>query len=207
MRVLFLISLIFTLAVADVMAQIACPAMAVTQPNRTRSKQLSGFGSAARGRSKPKPMGDFFSSRKRGGGKGLFEKDEFASRSRKQGRFRMFDEFSTRTKRRNAFRDMDEFAYRRKTKRINIDSQFNSRSTAKRFKRKSRMRDEFSSKRKRSKRAKQEYTPFATSASPYGAVKKREPQMGLWGGSVGKWSGKDKRPDAPLPKPEKEKED
>lgn len=151
-------------------------------------------------------MGDFFTSKKRGGS--FLDKDEFASRSKKKGRFRSHDEFATRSRRSKQFRDFDEFAYNRKTRRVNTDSQFAVRSTSKRFNRRKHRKEEFSSKKKRAKKARSEYTPFASSTAPFAGKKQhRDPQIGLWGGSVGNRSGKDKRPGSPLPEVEKKKTD
>ncbi len=250
------IILVFGLLATDkVAAQIACPAMAITQVNVSKGQHLSGFSSAVRHGRKSARMGDFFTAKKHGGhgfsnkdpfsfktrksgaakeysefssrsgrrklfrdydefaskrrGRGsFFDKDEFARRSVKKGRFRSYDEFATRTKRSRQFREFDEFAYRRKTKRVNIDSQFAVRSTEKRFNRSRHQKDEFNAKKKRAKQTRSEYTPFASSTSPFAGEKRhREPQMGLWGGTVGNRSGKDKRPSSPLPDPEKKKAD
>lgn len=150
---------------------------------------------------------DEFASKRRSRGS-FYDKDEFASRKSRKGRFRSYDEFATRTRRSRQYRDFDEFAYRRRTKRVNIDSQFAVRSTEKRFKKGKYQKDEFNAKRKRTKQAKSEYTPFASSTSPYVVEKKhRQPQMGLWGGTIGKRSGKDKRQMIPLPEPSKKKPD
>ncbi len=150
---------------------------------------------------------DEFASKGRGRGS-FFDKDEFASRSKKKGRFRSYDEFATRSKRSRQFHEFDEFAYNRKTKRVNIDSQFAVRSTEKRFNRGKNQKDEFNSKKKRAKQSRNEYTPFASSSTPFAGEKQhREPQMGLWGGTVGNRSGKDSRPTTPLPEPAKKKAD
>lgn len=169
-------------------------------------KEHSEFSSKS-GRRKLFRDYDEFASKGRGRGS-FFDKDEFASRSKKQGRFRSYDEFATRSKRSRQFRDFDEFAYSRKTKRVNIDSQFAVRSTEKRFNRGKHQKDEFNSKKKQAKQTRNEYTPFASSSSPFAGEKQhREPQMGLWGGTVGNRSGKDSRPTTPLPEPEKKKAD
>jgi hypothetical protein len=243
------------LTTETVVAQIACPAMAITQVNVHKGRQLSGFSSAVRHGRKSARMGDFFTAKKnsrsgfsgkdpfafktkksgprkeysefsskssrsklfrdydefasKGRGRGsFFDKDEFASRSKKKGRFRSYDEFATRAKRSRQFRDFDEFAYSRKTKRVNIDSQFAVRSTEKRFNRGKHQKDEFNSKKKRAKQSRSEYTPFASSSTPFAGEKQhRDPQMGLWGGTVGNRSGKDKRASSPLPEPAKKKAD
>ena len=167
---------------------------------------------------------DEFSSKGRGKGS-YFDKDEFASRSSKKRRFRSYDEFATRAKRSKQFRDFDEFAYRRssrssfhdkdefasrsnRTRKVNIDAQFAVRTTDKRFSKGRYQKDEFNSKQKRTKQAKSEYTPFASSTSPAAAEKThREPQMGLWGGTIGRRSGQDSRAETPLPDLSKKKED
>lgn len=254
-RALLIISLFCLLGLEKAAAQIACPAMGLTQVNVNKTNKLSGFSSAVRQGRKGARMGDFFTSKRKGGsgfsgkdpfsfkvkksggrkeysefssksnrrklfrdydefaskrkGRGsFFDKDEFASRSKKKGRFRSYDEFATRSKRSRQFRDFDEFAYSRKTKRVNIDSQFAVWSTTKRFRKGKDHKDEFNSKKKRAKKARSEYTPFASTTSPFvGEKKHRDPQIGLWGGSVGNRSGKDKRPMSALPEPEKKKAD
>ncbi len=167
---------------------------------------------------------DEFASKRRGTGR-FHDKDEFATRKTKKGRFRISDEFATRKLRSKKFRDFDEFAYRsskrnrfdssdefatrsKRTKRVNIDSQFAVRSTVKRFSSSNKQRSGFQSKKKRAKANRSEYTPFASTTNPVAGVKThREPQIGLWGGSIGKRSGKDKRHSIPLPEPEKKKDD
>lgn len=254
-RLVIAISFFVLFYVGRSVAQIACPAMAITQVNVNKSQRLSGFSSAVRNGRKSARMGDFFTAKKSGGsgfsgkdpfsfktkkagalkeysefssksnrrklfrdydefaskgrGRGsFFDKDEFASRSKKPGRFRSYDEFAMRSKRSGQFRDFDEFAYSRKTRRVNIDSQFAVRSTEKRFNRGKHQNDEFNSKKKRAKQTRNEYTPFASSSTPFAGEKQhREPQMGLWGGTVGNRSGKDSRPSTPLPEPEKKKAD
>lgn len=216
-------------------AQIACPAMGITQVNTNKNRNLSGFNANVRSGRKNARMGDFFTTKSRrhtqrlgrdsfsrktaskkrfrnydefatkskGGGR-FFDKDEFASRSKRKGRFRSYDEFATRTKRSKRLRDFDEFAYRRKTHRVNIDSQFAVRSTEKRFNSRKKQRSEFRTKKRRAKKARNEYTPFASSSSLFeGQKKHRQPQMGLWGGTVGKRSDKKSRPISPVPDMEK----
>ena len=254
-RNLIVISFFVLFLSGNAAAQIACPAMGLTQVNVNKTNKLSGFSSAVRHGRKNARMGDFFTGKKHGGsgfsgkdpfsfkvkksggkkeysefssksrgrklfrdydefaskrrgGGSFFDKDEFASRSKKKGRFRSHDEFATRSKRSRQFRDFDEFAYSRKTRRVNIDSQFAVRSTAKRFNSGQQQKSEFKSKKKRSKQARSEYTPFASTTSPFAGQKKhRDPQIGLWGGTVGGRSGKDKRPGSPLPDIEKKKDD
>ncbi|MCF8463969.1 MAG: hypothetical protein K9G41_03970 [Flavobacteriales bacterium] len=254
-RIVVFISFFVLCNAGRAVAQIACPAMAITQVNVSKSQRLSGFSSAVRNGRKSTRMGDFFTAKKHSGsgfsgkdpfsfktkksgarkeysefrstssrrnlfrdydefaGKGrgrgsFFDKDEFASRIRKKGRFRSYDEFATRSKRSGQFRDFDEFAYSRKTRRVNIDSQFAVGSTEKRFNRSKNQKDEFNSKKKRAKQTRNEYTPFASSSSPFAGEKQhREPQMGLWGGTVGNRSGKDSRPTTPLPDSTKKKAD
>ena len=271
-RILSVISLCLLLCGANAVAQIACPAMGLTQVNVNKKDKLAGFSKAVRKGKRKTQMGNFFTVRtksssgfsnkdpfafrskktgkvkehsefsnktsrrklfreydefatKRRGRGSFFDKDEFATRSKRQGRFRSYDEFATRSRRSKQYRDFDEFAHRKsgsgrfretdefatrkkRTKRVNIDSQFAVRSTEKRFKKGKYQKDEFNAKQKRTKQAKSEYTPFASSTSPYVVEKKhREPQMGLWGGTIGKRSGKDKRAMIPLPEPSKKKTD
>lgn len=193
--------------------------MAITQPHRANNKQLSGFNGKAHKKGRNGRMADFFTSKKSSNSK-YDLKDEFASRSRKKGRFRTYDEFATRKKRANRYRDFDEFAYRsskrslftdkhefatrsKKTRKVNISSKFDARIIAVGFK-KVKKRNSNKGKRKRGQQSQQQYTPFASSISPFAMpTSHREPQVGLWGGSIGRWSGKDKRAMIPLPEPEK----
>ena len=110
---------------------------------------------------------------------------------------------------RSRFNNSDEFATKSKrTKRVNIDSQFAVRSTTKRFNSSKKQRSGFKAKKKRAKANRSEYTPFASTTNPSaGRRTHREPQIGLWGGSIGKRSGKDKRPSQALPDLEKKKDD
>jgi hypothetical protein len=167
---------------------------------------------------------DEFAMRANGRGR-YFEKDEFAMRSQRKGRFRSYDEFATRTQRAKRFRDFDEFAFRsgnrngyrdkdefatrnNRTRKVNTDSQFHVRTTVKRFNRGKRQHDEFAMKRARNKQNRREYTPFATTTQPNASANNpRSPQMGLWGGSVGNRSGKDRRPQIPLPDVSAKKEE
>jgi len=254
-RIIAVISFFVLFGAGNAAAQIACPAMGLTQVNVNKTNKLSGFSSAVRHGRKNARMGDFFTSKKRGGsgfsgkdpfsfktkksggrkeysefrsksrkrklfrdydefaskrrgGGSFLDKDEFASQSKKKGRFRSHDEFATRSKRSRQFRDFDEFAYSRKTRRVNIDSEFAVRSTTKRFNSGQKQSSEFKSKKKRNKKARSEYTPFASTTSPFAGEKKhRAPQVGLWGGSVGNRSGKDKRAMSSLQQPEKKKDD
>lgn len=186
-------------------------------------KEYSEFSRKSARRSMFRDYDEF--ARKRSGRSRYNDKDEFASRKVKRGRFRTHDEFATRSKRSKLFRDFDEFAYRsskrskfnnadefatrsKRTKRVNIDSQFAVRSTAKRFNSSKKLRSGFKSKKKRGKANRSEYTPFATTTNPVAGQRvHREPQIGLWGGSIGRRSGKDKRASIPLPEPEKKKDD
>ena len=187
------------------------------------ANEYSEFSRKSRRKSMFRDYDEF--ARKRSGRNRYADKDEFASRSKKKGRFRSSDEFATRSKRSKQFRDFDEFAHRsskrsrfnnsdefatksRRTKRVNVDSQFAVRSTTKRFNSAKKQRSGFKAKKKRAKANRSEYTPFASSTNPVAGVKThREPQIGLWGGSIGRRSGKDKRPSQALPEPEKKKKD
>lgn len=175
--------------------------------NKGRFKEYSEFSTKSKGRGSYFDKDEFASRKKK---KGRFRShDEFATRSKRSKRFRDFDEFAYRSSKRNRYNDKDEFATRRnRTKRVNIDSQFAVRSTEKRFNSSKKQKSEFRSRKKRTKEAKSEYTPFATTRSPNASQKThRQPQIGLWGGTIGKRSGKDKRAMIPLPETSKKKDD
>ncbi|MGB0368667.1 MAG: hypothetical protein ACPGU4_00975 [Flavobacteriales bacterium] len=192
---------------------------AVKSKKTKSTNEYSEFSRKASRRNMFRDYDEF--ARKRSGRNRYNDKDEFASRSKKKGRFRSSDEFATRSTRSKKFRDFDEFAYRnsrgsrfsnsdefatrsKRTKRVNVDSQFAVRSTAKRFNSGKKQKSEFKSKKKRAKANRSEYTPFASTTNPGGAQKThRSPQIGLWGGTVGRRSGKDKRASQALPDPAK----
>jgi hypothetical protein len=193
--------------------------MAITKPKVSQKRMMSGFGSFRSGSGKKGQMGDFFATRSKNpskvrehtefatkGSRSRFFKDmdEFATkRSGSSGKYKSFDEFSTRS-RSNKYRDFDEFANRRKgAKGPSASRKGNgSKST---FHRKRQVVNSQDTRSARGKATKKEYTPFAITLSLNGGeIQHREPQMGLWGGTIGKRSGKDKRPMQPLPEKKSE---
>ncbi len=202
-----IISIVLIVCPEQGAAQIACPSMAITQPQRGPARPQSGFSGKAPNKRSGR-LDDYFSRKKRPN-PALDLKAGFASRSGKKGRFRSFDEFATRRKRTQRYREFDEFAYRSSNRngKVNDHSQFYTRAVPKGF-RKPRPGNKGGKGHQRRDRNRQEYTPFASSLSPYAAPSShRDPQMGLWGGSIGRWSGKDSRPMIPLPEPEEKKDD
>jgi len=112
--------------------------------------------------------------------------DEFSSRSR-SGRYRDFDEFASR----------GSSAGPRSGKRGGTTKGFHRKA--------SRVRSQ-KSRKARGRANRNEYTPYSTTVSPgSGEVKHRDPEMGLWGGSLGKRGREKKRKMVPFP--EKKEDD
>ena len=92
----------------------------------------------------------------------------------------------------------NEFASIRKRRgKVNIDAQFALKKPNKVRKGKTSV---FAMNKKKRDRKSKEPTPFAINTASYmpgGRSKKRE--VGLWGGTIGKRSGNDRRPSQPLP--------
>ncbi len=180
---------------------------------------MSGFGSFRSSKGKKDQMGDFFATRSKNpakvrefsefaskGGRNRFFKDidEFATkRSGSGSKYKSFDEFSTRS-RSNRFRDFDEFANKRKGADGPSTARKGKRNVST-FHRKRQVVNSQDTRSARGKATKKEYSPFAiTLSSNGGEIQHREPQMGLWGGTIGKRSGKDKRPMQALPEKKSE---
>ena len=195
-------------------AQVDCPAMAITRPKTSTKRMLQGFTSPAARGGKPGQMPDFFSSRSQGnskgfinpgfnspsGRKGMFrDLDEFSSRGRSKGSgFRDMDEFSTRS-RQSRFRDFDEFT-RKGARQRGQSVQGSPGKASKGFHRRARRITSQDSRSARGRTNRNDYTPFSNSVNPGAGEKQhREPQMGLWGGSVGKRGKESRRKMTPLP--------
>jgi hypothetical protein len=195
-------------------AQVDCPAMAITRPKTSTKRMLQGFTSPSVRSAKSGRMPDFFSSRGQGankgfldpgfssasGRKGLFRDiDEFSSAGRSSGnRFRDMDEFSTRS-RQSRFRDFDEFT-RKGARQRGQSVQGSPGKASKGFHRRARRVTSQDSRSARGRANRNDYTPFSNSVNPGAGEKQhREPQMGLWGGSVGKKGRDSKRKMTPLP--------
>ena len=200
---------------AEAWAQVDCPAMGITRPKTSLKHISGGFGAIRSGGGNKGSMGDFFSTRTRSpmrvrehtefatkGGRSRFfrDMDEFAAkRQGGQNRFRDVDEFSRKGSRQGRYRDFDEFS-----RRANRQAESNRRSgggkTHSGFHRTAKRERSQDSRESRSRKNRSEYTPFSTSRGPGGGEPSfREPQMGLWGGTIGKRSGKDKRKMVPMP--------
>ncbi len=132
--------------------------------------------------------------------------NQFAMSGSKRSRYKEMNEFSRKRTKVNPFRSTDEFAYKRKKKgKVSTDAQFAVKKPRKVRTGKATM---FAMKKKKRDRKSKEPTPFATTAASYlpaGRNKKRE--VGLWGGSIGKRGGRDRRPSQPFPDLGKKEED
>ncbi len=200
---------------AQAWAQVDCPAMGITRPKASQKHISGGFGAIRSGGGHKGSMGDFFSTRTRSplkvrehtefatkGGRSRFFKDMDEFATKRQGgsaRFRDMDEFSRKGSRQARYRDFDEFG-----RKANRQAANNSRSargkTHKGFHRTAKRERSQDSRESRSRKNRSEYTPFSTSRGPGGGEPSfREPQMGLWGGTIGKRSGQDKRKMVPMP--------
>jgi hypothetical protein len=144
------------------------------------------------------------------GGRSRFvrDMDEFAAkRQGGQNRFRDVDEFSRKGSRQGRYRDFDEFC-RRANRLAEINWRSGGGKTHSGFHRTAKRERSQDSRESRSRKNRSEYTPFSTSRGPGGGEPSfREPQMGLWGGTIGKRSGKDKRKMVPMPEKGDDKED
>lgn len=132
--------------------------------------------------------------------------NQFATTGSKRSRYKDMDEFSRKRTKVNPFKSTDEFAYKRKKRgKVNTDAQFALKKPRKVRTGKTTM---FAMQKKKRDRKSKEPTPFATTSASYlpsGRSKKRE--IGLWGGTVGKRGGRDRRPSQPLPDLTKKEDD
>lgn len=204
-------------------AQVDCPAMGITRPKVNQKRISGGFGSFRAGGAKGGPMADYFSTRShgpgrvkehtefatRGGRKRFFrDMDEFATkRQGGESRYRDFDEFSRKGGRKSRFRDFDEF-----TSRSNRQAESNRRGSAgtasRGFHRSAKRVHSQDSRSARGRTNRKDYTPFSSTVSPFAdQIPHREPQMGLWGGTIGKRGGKEKRKMTVLPEKSDGKDD
>lgn len=204
------------------LAQVDCPAMGITRPKVNHKRMPDGFAAIRQGGGNRGPMGDYFSSRSTGpkkfrehnefatkGGRSRFfrDMDEFAAkRQGGSGRYKSFDEFSRKGGKQGRYRDFDEFS-----RRANRQAAANRRSGAGKasrgFHRGAKRVHPQDSREARGRNNRGEYTPFSSARQPASDdIKHREPQMGLWGGTIGKRSGKDKRPMVPMPEKKSEED-
>lgn len=197
------------------MAQVDCPAMAISRPNVNHKRLVSGFGSLRQGGRGQGQMADFFATRT-SRPRRQAEHTEFATRGSRAGFFRDFDEFARKRQGGGgAYRDMDEFSRKRSgqgryrdfdefTRKGNRQAESNRKNNAGKasrgFHRTARRVRSQDSRESRGRSNRSEYTPFASSRGPSGdEIRHREPQMGLWGGTIGKRGGKEKRKMVPFP--------
>jgi len=210
------IVLIFLTGYVPVMAQISCPAMAITRPKVSQKRMVGGFGSFHSGGGKKGQMGDFFATRTKNpkkarefsefsskGGRNRFfrDMDEFATkRQGGKSKYKIFDEFSKRS-RNGRFRDFDEFTAKRQAEgRSEVRGRAGKASRG--FHRSAQRVRSQDSRSARGRANKRETSHFTIAVAPAGGeIKHREPEMGLWGNSLGKRGGKYKRKMVPMPEP------
>lgn len=202
------------------LAQISCPAMAITRPKVSQKRMVSGFGSFRSGNGKQGQMGDFFATRTKNpkkarefsefstkGGRARFfrDMDEFATkRQGGGGKYRSFDEFSTRS-RNGRFRDFDEFTAKRQAEG-RARTRHSAGKASRGFHRSAQRVRSQDSRSARGRANKKDHSPFSITIAPAaGEIQHREPQMDLWGDTLGKRGRKGKRKMVPLPEA-KEKE-
>ena len=166
---------------------------------------VSGFGSFRSGNGKQGQMGDFF-----------------ATRTKNPKKAREFSEFSTKGGRARFFRDMDEFATKRQggsgkyrsfdefTAKRQAEGRARTRHSAGKasrgFHRSAQRVRSQDSRSARGRANKKDHSPFSITIAPAaGEIQHREPQMDLWGDTLGKRGRKGKRKMVPLPEA-KEKE-
>jgi len=199
-----------------VLAQISCPAMAITRPKASQKRMVSGFGSFHSGGGKKGQMGDFFATRTKNpkkarefsefstkGGRSRFfqDMDEFATkRQGGKGRYKSFDEFSKRS-RNGRFRDFDEFTAKRQAEgRSEVRGRTGKASRG--FHRSAQRVRSQDTRSARGRANRKETSHFTMTVAPAaGEIQHREPQMGLWGNMLGKRGGRYKRKMVPMPEP------
>lgn len=187
--------------------------MAITRPKTSTKRMLQGFSSPSVRGGKPGQMPDFFSSRSQGVSRG-FINPGFSAPSARKGMFRDYDEFSSRKGGGGRFRDMDEFSGRNRQSRFRDFDEFtrkgargqgqgvqgNPGKASKGFHRRPKRVRSQDSRSARSRANRNEYTPFSATVNPGAGEKQhRDPEMGLWGGSIGKRGKEPKRKMTPLP--------
>lgn len=195
-------------------AQVDCPAMGITRPKSSTKRMLSGFESRSSGGGRSGQMADFFVTKDRSPGR-TKEHTEFATRGGRAGFFRDFDEFANSRKGHSgSFRDMDEFSRKGSgrqqryrdfdefSRKANRQAASNNRSgsgkTPRGFHRRAQRVKSQDGREERGRNNRGDYTAFATRGRDNEPTF-REPQMGLWGGTIGKRGGKEKRKMVPMP--------
>jgi len=204
-------------------AQVDCPAMGISRPKVNQKRMMGGFGAIRQGGANKGSMGDYFSSRTTGprrfkehnefatkGGRSRFfrDMDEFASK--RQGgssKYRGFDEFSRKSGKQGRYSDFDEFS-RRANRQAAANRRGGAGKASRGFHRGAKRVRSQDSRESRGRNNRSEYTPFSSARQPPSDdIKHREPQMGLWGGTIGKRGGKDKRKMVPMPEKKSEEKD
>lgn len=213
---------VLLMAASSAVAQVDCPAMAVSRPKVNQKRMMGGFGAIRQNGANRGPMGDYFSSRTKGprkfkehnefatkGGRGRFfrDMDEFASKRQDgSGRYKPFDEFGRKGGKQGRYRDFDEFS-RRANQQAAANRRGGSGKASRGFHRGAKRVRSQDSRASRGRNNRGEYSPFSTTlGSTSDEIKHREPQMGLWGGTIGKRGGKEKRKMVPMPERESDKE-
>jgi len=213
---------ILLLGTFSALAQVDCPAMGISHPKVNQKRMMGGFGAIRQNGANRGPMGDYFSSRTTGprkfkehnefatkGGRGRFfrDMDEFATRRQGgSGQHRNFDEFSRKGSKQGRYRDFDEFS-RTANRQAEANRRGRSGKASRGFHRSAKRVRSQDSRESRGRNNRGEYSPFSTTLGPTSdEIKHREPQMGLWGGTIGKRGGKEKRKMVPMPERESDKE-
>jgi hypothetical protein len=213
---------ILLLGASSVLAQVDCPAMGISRPKVNQKRMMGGFGAIRENGANRGPMGDYFSSRTTGprkfkehnefaakGGRGRFfrDMDEFATkRQGSSGEYRSFDEFSRKGSKQGRYRDFDEFS-RKANSQTAAKRRGGAGKASRGFHRGAKRVRSQDSRASRGRNNRGEYSPFSTTLGPTSdEIKHREPQMGLWGGTIGKRGGKEKRKMVPMPNQESDKE-
>jgi hypothetical protein len=198
-------------------AQVECPSMGITN-ERVRTKARKGGFMVRVGDHKGSAKADLFvrpvSVRNRGA-----MADAFVVR-RGVGRFRDQDAFSTKRTRGSLFDGADHFlSSKGRSPRYRADSGFGNHryrhaidteisafgnTSGRNGTGAAKGKDHFRQTRRNRNLKKHEPQPFQFQRLPQPPP--RDPQMGLWGGTIGKRGREPKRPNTPLPKSEEKKE-
>lgn len=198
-------------------AQIECPSMGITN-ERVRTKAHRGGFMVRVGDHRTSAKADLFvrpvSARNRGP-----MADAFVSK-RGSGRFRDQDAFSTKRSRGSLFDGSDHFLSRKgRSPRYRSDAGFGNHryrsaidiegstfgnTSGRSGTGATKGMDHFRQRRKSRNLKRHEPQPFQFQRQP--PPPPRDPQMGLWGGTIGRRGREPKRPNTPLPKSEDKKE-
>jgi len=216
-RLFFVMMSVLSLTGDPVEAQVECPSMGITN-ERVRTKARKGGFMVRVSDHKGSAKADLFvrpvSARNRGA-----MADAFVTK-RGSGRYRNQDAFSTKRTRGSLFDGSDHFLRNKgRSPRYRADAGFGNQryrnavdteksafgnSSGRSGTGTTKGKDYFRQRRKSRNLKRREPQPFHFQRQPTSPP--RDPQMGLWGGTIGRRGREPNRPNTPLPKSEDKKE-